>query len=202
MTSIPSTATPAPGRATAPFADPLSRLSGVSLALGGTMAAGAFLFMAVVDPTGTGHAEAWWIPAQFSVILGGMFMALGIPGFHATQAERTGVLGLVATVLLFAGLVLAYVGVHATQILSQPSVPERMGQLVAIAAPSLAVGTALTAVVTWRAGVLPRRASAPLLGVVGLGALAFAVAMPVWLVPALFAASMAWLGLALARLGP
>jgi hypothetical protein len=61
------------------------------------------------------------------------------------------------TVLLFAGLVLAYVGVH------------------------------------------PRRASAPLLGVVGLGVVGFTVAMPTWLVPALFAASMAWLGLAVAR---
>jgi hypothetical protein len=166
------------------------------------MAAGAFLFMAVVDPSGTGYAEAWWIPAQFSVILGGMFMALGIPGFHATQAARTGVLGLVATVLLFAGLVLAYVGVHATEILSQPSVPERMGRLVAIAAPSLAVGAALTAIVTWRAGVHPRSASGPLLGAVGVGVLAFAVPMPTWLVPALFTASMAWLGLAAARRRP
>lgn len=191
-----------PDRAMAKSDAHLTRLSAVSLTLGGTMAAGAFLFMAVVDPAGTGYAEAWWIPAQFCVILGGMFMALGIPGFHATQAARTGVIGLVGTVLLFAGLVLAYVGVHSAEVLSQPAVPERLGRLVAIAAPSLAVGAALTAVVTWRAGVHPRSASAPLLGVVGLGALAFVVALPTWLVPALFAASVAWLGLSVARRRP
>jgi hypothetical protein len=179
--------------------DSLIRLSAVSLAVGGTMAMTAFVFMAIVDPAGTGHAEAWWIPAQFSVILGGVFMALGLPGFHASQATRAGVPGLIGIVLLFAGLLLAYVGVHSAEILSQPSVPARLGSLVAIAAPSLAVGTAITAIVTWRAGVHPRVASGPLLAVVVLGVLAQVMAMPRWLVPALFAASMAWLGLVVAR---
>jgi hypothetical protein len=192
------TATPTTGQPADAPVESLIRHSAESLVVGGTMAATAFVFMAIVDPAGTGHAEAWWIPAQFGVILGGMFMALGLPGFHASQAARTGVPGLIGTVLLFAGLVLAYVGVHAAEILSQPSVPARLGNLVAIAAPSLAAGAAITAIVTWRAGVHARVASGPLLAVVVLGVLAHVVAMPRWLVPALFAASMAWLGLVVA----
>jgi hypothetical protein len=193
------TATPITDRPADAPVDSLIRHSAVSLAMGGTMATTAFVFMAIVDPAGTGHAEPWWIPAQFGVILGGMFMALGLPGFHASQASRTGVPGLMGTVLLFAGLVLAYVGVHSAEILSQPSVPARLGSLVMIAAPSLAVGTAITAIVTWRAGVHPRIASGPLVAVVVLGVSAQVIAMPRWLVPALFAASMAWLGVVVAR---
>jgi hypothetical protein len=194
-----TTATPTTDRPADEPVDSLIRHSAVSLVIGGAMAATAFVFMAIVDPAGTGHAESWWIPAQFGVILGGVFMALGLPGFHATQAVRTGVPGLIGTVLLFVGLVLAYVGVHAAEILSQPSVPARLGSLVAIAAPSLAVGAAITAIVTWRAGVHPRIASGPLVAVVVLGVWAQVIAMPRWLVPALFAASMAWLGLVVAR---
>jgi hypothetical protein len=181
----------------------LIRLSGASLTVGGLMAATAFVFLAVVDPARGGHGEVWWIPAQFSVILGGMFMALGLPGLHVSQAARTGLAGVIGIVVLFAGLVLAYVGVHATEILSQPSVPARLGLLVAIAAPSLAAGTVVTGVTTWRAGVHPRSASAPLLLVIGLGLMSHLVGTPRWfdlhLVPAAFAASMAWLGLAVAR---
>lgn len=61
----------------------------------------------------------------------------------------------------------------------------------------------VTAITTWRAGVHPRIASAPLLIVIGLGLMSHLVATPPWfdlhLVPAAFAASMAWLGLAVAR---
>lgn len=198
-----TTTSPIADRALHSTVSDLIRLSAGSLVVGGSLAATAFLFLAIVDPTRTGHAEPWWIPAQFAVILGGVFMALGLPGFHATQATRTGVAGLIGIVLLFAGLVLAYVGVHATEILSQPSVPARMGSLVAIAAPSLAAGAVVTAITTWRAGIHPRRASAPLMIVIAIGIMTHLVPTPRWvelhLVPAAFTASMAWLGLAIVR---
>jgi hypothetical protein len=182
---------------------PLIRLSGLSLAAGGILATGAWVFHAIVDPGRAGYSEAWWLPVNLALAVGAIFMALGLPGFHARQASRTGVPGLMGLVLLFSGMLLAYVGVQTLEAFSRPLVPAGVGALAAIAAPTFFLGLVLTSVVTWRAGVYPRAIAAALALAAISGLLTRLVVMPAWLgmniVPAFFTAVMAWLGIVVAR---
>jgi hypothetical protein len=181
----------------------LGRLSGVSLAAGGIIATAAWLFHAVVDPGRGGYAEPWWMPLNLALSVGAILMALGLPGFHARQAARTGTAGLVGLVLFFSGMLLAYVGVQTLEAFSRPQVPASIGTIAGIAAPVFFVGIVVTSVVTWRAGVFPRRLAGALAISALLGLMTRLVVMPDWLgmnvVPAVFTGVVAWLGIVLAR---
>jgi hypothetical protein len=181
----------------------LVRLSGVSLTIGGTLTTGAWVLHAIVDPARGGHAEPWWIPLNLALSCGAILMALGLPGFHARQAFRTGVLGLIGLVMLFFGLLLAYVGVQTLEAFSRPQIPSSMGILAGIAAPMFFLGIVITSVTTWHGGVYPRAIALALAVTAMLGLSTRLVMMPAWLglnlIPALFTAVMAWLGLIVAR---
>ena len=176
----------------------LVRLSGISLMIGGTLATGAWVLHAIVDPARGGYAEPWWIPLNLALSCGGILMALGLPGFHASQASRSGALGLIGLVLLFAGLLLAYVGVQTLEAFSRPQIPPTIGILAGIAAPMFFLGIVITSVATWRAGVYPRVIAVALAVTAMLGLLTRLVELPAWLgmniLAALFTAAMAWLG--------
>lgn len=186
-----------------PIPTRLERLSGVSLAAGGTLATAAWLLHAVLDPARAGYAESWWLPLNIALSLGAVFMALGLPGFHARQAERTGVAGLLGLVAFFAGLLLAYVGVQTLEAFTRPQVPGTIAVLAGIAAPALFLGIMITSVVTWVAGVYPRALAGALAVSALLGLATRLVDMPAWLgmnvVPAVFTGVVASLGLVLAR---
>jgi hypothetical protein len=179
--------------------------SGLSLAAGGTLATGAWIFHAIVDPGRGGYAEPWWIPLNLALSVGAILMAFGLPGFHARQAARTGAPGLLGVALFFTGMLLAYVGVQTLEAFSRPQVPASIVILAGIAAPVFFVGIVLTSVVTWRAGVYPRAAAATLAFSALLGLTTRLVALPDWLgmsiVPAVFTGAVAWLGIELARAG-
>jgi NADH:ubiquinone oxidoreductase subunit K len=196
--TVPAEPTPAE------IGDSLIRLSGVSVAAGGLLATGAWVFHAVVDPGRGGYAEPWWIPLNLALSVGAILMALGLPGVHARQASRAGVPGLIGLVLLVTGMLLAYVGVQTLEAFTRPQIPATIGTLAAIAAPTFFFGIVITSVVTWRARVYPR-AIAMALGVAALvGLLTRLVAMPAWLLhlmPVVFTGAMAWLGIVLARTG-
>jgi hypothetical protein len=181
----------------------LVRLSGVSLVIGGTLGTGAWVVHAIVDPARGGYAEPWWIPLNLALSCGAILMALGLPGFHVRQAFRTGVVGLIGLVMLFVGLLLAYVGVQTLEAFSRPQIPSSMAILAGIAAPIFFLGIVITSVMTWRAGVYPRAIGIALGVTAMLGLLTRLVMMPAWLglnlIPALFTAVMAWLGLFVAR---
>jgi hypothetical protein len=176
----------------------LVRLSGMSLGIGGILATGAWVVHAIVDPARGGYAEPWWIPLNLALSCGAILMALGLPGFHARHASRAGLLGLIGLVMLFVGLLLAYVGVQTLEAFSRPQIPSRIGILAGIAAPIFFLGIVTTSVVTWRAGVYPRAIAIALAVTAMLGLLTRLVEMPAWLgmniIPALFTAAMAWLG--------
>jgi hypothetical protein len=177
----------------------LVRLSGMSLGIGGILATGAWVLHAIVDPTRGGYAEPWWIPLNLALSVGAILMALGLPGFHARQASQVGALGLIGLVMLFVGLLLAYVGVQTLEAFSRPQIPSRLGILAGIAAPIFFLGIVITSVVTWRAGIYPRAIALALAATALLGLLTRLMEMPAWLglniIPALFTAAMAWLGL-------
>jgi hypothetical protein len=189
----------------APSAAPtnLGRLSGLWLAAGGILTTAAWLVHGIVDPGRAGYTEPWWLPLNIALSAGAILMALGLPGFHARQATRTGVLGLIGLVTLFTGMLLAYVGVQTLESFSRPQVPASIAILAGIAAPIFFVGIVVTSVVTWRAGVYTK-APAIALGISALlGLMTRLVVMPDWLgmnvVPAIFTGVVAWLGLELAR---
>jgi hypothetical protein len=176
----------------------LVRWSGMSLGIGGILATGAWVLHAIVDPTRGGYAEPWWIPLNLALSCGAILMALGLPGFYARQASRAGVLGLIGLVMLFSGLLLAYVGVQTLEAFSRPQIPSRIGILAGLAAPIFFLGIVITSVATWRSGIYPRAIAIALAVTAMLGLLTRLVEMPAWLgmniIPALFTAAMAWLG--------
>jgi hypothetical protein len=186
----------------APARPPLERLSGASMAVGGSLATAAFVFLAIVDPTRAGHAEPWWVPVNLALMFGGIFMALGLPGFHARQAVRTGWLGVAGIVLFFVGILVAYVAVQTLEAMTTPAVPAGIRTLAGIGAPSLFLGGVITAFVTLRAGIYPRAIGIALFMSMMLGLLTRLVEMPPWLGMAMmatvFTGTMACLGVVLA----
>lgn len=152
--------------------------SGLFLLLGGGLATLAWLLFALLDP---GHANTfgnqWWVLNGLA-IAGGLFMGLGLPGLYVAQAERGGWLALLAMVILFIGIVLAYVGVQSVETATAPNVPASMMRLVGVAAPSAFVGGLLMALVLWRAGVFPLWTAVVLLLAILLGLLAEFVPLP------------------------
>jgi hypothetical protein len=180
----------------------LYRLSGLSLTTGGGIATAAWVFYAVVDPGRSGYAEPWWLPLNLALSWGAILMAMGLPGFHARQAARTGFAGTTGLVLLFSGMLLAYVGVQTLEAFSMPQIPPTFGFIVGIAGPTFFFGIVLTSLVTWRAGVYPRPIAAGLGLSALLALLTRTIALPDWLallISALFTAVMAWLGTVLIR---
>jgi NADH:ubiquinone oxidoreductase subunit K len=177
-------------------------LSGISLAAGGFITTAAWIVHAIVDPGRSGYAEPWWLPLNLALSFGAILMAMGLPGFHARHASKAGIPGLIGLVLLFSGMLLAYVGVQTLEAFSRPQIPATFGVIVGIAGPTFFLGIVVTSVVTWRAGVYPRAISAALGMAAILALLTRPVALPDWLaliVSALFTAVMAWMGITLVR---
>lgn len=173
-------------------------LSGASLVVGGLLGSAGFLLSAWFDPTNTGYQEWYWFPFNFLIIFGGFFITLGLPGFYAGHARESGIVGLAGFVTLFAGVAFAYLVVHSIQTTTMPSTPAGMRLIVSFAAPSLLIGTLLTAVAVWRAGVYTPWLAALLMIAILLGLVsAFVPAMP-WgwrnVISSVFTLTMAMIG--------
>jgi hypothetical protein len=171
--------------------------------IGGSLATFAWVFFAVVDPTRVGHAEAWWVPLNLTVMFGGIFMAFGLPGFHARQAARTGWVGTVGIVVFFAGILVAHVAVQPLEAMTMPAVPAGLRTLVGIGAPTLFFGALITGLSTLRAGMYSRAVGIVLVANMAMALFDALVGMPAWLpgsvLPAVFTATMAYIGVALIR---
>jgi predicted metal-binding membrane protein len=153
-------------------------LSGFALLIGGALATLGWLLFSFFDPTHTRTAKPSWMVFNLLVIFGGVFMALGLPGFYLAQSERLGTFGLIAFVILFIGIVIPYVAVHSIETATSPNVPPRMFVFVSIGAPSLYTGALLVGVLTYTAGVYPKWLAAGLLIGVILGLLMRLVPLP------------------------
>jgi hypothetical protein len=185
-------------------APPLDRLSGLALAVGGAVTTTAWVLHAVVDPARDGYAEPWWLPLNLALSWGAILMAMGLPGFHARQAARTGIVGVIGLFLLFSGMLLAYVGVQTLEAFTRPQIPATFGFIVGIAGPTFFLGIVITSVATWRARVYPRAIAVALLLSALLGLATRPIALPAGiplLVSALFTAVLAWVGVVLIRAG-
>ena len=109
--------------------DNLLRLSGFALARGGLMTFFGWILFAILDPDHRLHNHPRWYPLNLLVIVGGLLMAIGLPGFYGRQASEAGIWGLVGFVLLFVGLVLSHIGVHSIETVTMPNIPTAMMRL-------------------------------------------------------------------------
>jgi hypothetical protein len=155
-------------------------LSGVSLMLGGLLATFGWILFAWFDPTHRAYDQPFWLPFNFLVIFGGFFIALGLPGLYASQAQQSGIIGLLGFFILFTGIVFAYIAVHSIETMTVPNVPRGMMIIVSFAAPSLLVGGLLTAYTLWRAGVYPPWLAVALVAAGLIGLLTQFIPLPAW----------------------
>lgn len=97
------------------------------------------------------------------LLLSAALLLLSLPAMYAAQAEKVGVIGLVAHALLATGLLLLVV-VAATPLL-HPSLnlPSGESPLVLVLGIALTLGLLLTGITTFQADVLPRPAAGLLL---------------------------------------
>jgi hypothetical protein len=130
--------------------------SGLFLLLGGGLATLGWLLFSFFDPTHTRTSKPSWMIFNLLVIFGGVFMALGLPGFYLAQSERIGPFGLIAFIIFFIGIVIPYIAVHAIETATSPNVPKRVFTFVSVGAPSLFIGSLLVGALTFYAGVYPR----------------------------------------------
>lgn len=176
----------------------LSWLSGLSLVIGGALATVGWLLFALLDPPHRKSENDRWLVLNGLIIAGGVFMALGLPGFYARQAEEAGIIGLLGFVILFIGIIIPYVAVHSIETATAPDTAPRMRLWVAVGAPSVLFGILFTGVATWRAEVYPQLAGVLLLVSALVGLFTMVVRVPPSLrrnvFPAALTTIMAWLG--------
>jgi hypothetical protein len=152
--------------------------SGLFLLLGGGLATLGWLLFSFIDPTHTRTAEPSWMVFNLLVIFGGVFMALGLPGFYLAQSERIGTFGLIAFIIFFIGIVIPYIAVQSIETATSPNIPPRMFTFVSVGAPSLFLGALLVGALTFTAGVYPRWLAGALIFAVLLGLLTRLVPLP------------------------
>jgi hypothetical protein len=150
----------------------LSRLSGISLLLGGLLAALSTLPVFFIGDDSTSTLAA---TAALLRVLGGMFIVVGLPAMYSRQAKRTGLLGLVGFLAtLFYILILGVAGdtinafvvpfiASAAPSLLKGSLPSGLGNFFFVGGLLGLVGGILLGIATLRAAVLPRWAGLPLI---------------------------------------
>lgn len=153
----------------------LFRLSGLSLLLGGLLAA------VPIHPNASSGLEYLsdprTVPAHLLGLMAVLLIMLGLPGLYASQAERAGVLGLVGTVVVFFGTALLEVSHNIIDSMVRPALATipgaapvlakggpldsameagPLGMIVAVGGPLFLLGLIVLGIATIRAGVLPR----------------------------------------------
>ena len=171
----------------------LSRLSGISLLVGGLVGLVESLLSAILYPGHQATAQQilsfpWMLLASL-YLAGFLLLALGLPGMYRRQAARTGGWGLVGFILILVGVLVGGILVGLIQVasmpqeaLSDPKVFAAGSQLpmaafvlgVLIPVLLMAVGAILLGIASLRARVFPRGAGVLLLvaGIIALVSLA------------------------------
>jgi hypothetical protein len=155
------------------------RFSGFSLMVGGYMATLGWILFAIFDPVYIDSDGIQWIVFNFLIIFGGVFIAQGLPGFYLSQSHRTGTPGLIALVILFIGIAIPYIAVHSIETATSPDIPPIMRLLVSVGAPGIIIGVLFTGIITYTAGIYPRRwVAAALIILVVLGLITHMFSIP------------------------
>jgi hypothetical protein len=175
-------------------------LSAASLLAGGVITTAGLIWLAIADPSRTGATRGRYAMNGL-VMAGGLLLAFGLPSIHAAQADRAGWAGAAAILILFVGLVIAYVGVHGIETINA-GLPRNAVPLTFVAVPCLFVGTLATAVVSWQAGAVPTALPLLLIAAIVAGGFTLVPDVPAranTLLPTLYTATFAAWGLVLLR---
>lgn len=171
-------------------------VSGWALILGGLLAGSGWVLFALLDPEHTHHEHPRWLPLNGLIIGGGVGMALGTPGLYLHHSTEVGWLGLLGNIILFVGIVVPYLVVHAIETATSPAVPPMMGRFVAIGAPSLFAGLLLTAIAILLGGVYPTGLGVLFFASTIAGLLTIIQGIPAWLgrnlAPLPYCLAMVW----------
>lgn len=187
-------------------ASTLYRCSGAALLVGGALAILGALLEIGADP-----GSATWIPGAWLSLAGMLLMVLGWPGLYVRQMQRVGRLGLLGFVLSWVSFVILGIGIGAVDAFVTPTLAadaatrpfidrQTMPALLVfelVGGLLLVVGPFLFALVTIRAGVLPRAAAILLLA--GAVATLVTVILHDWneISAVILFLAIAWLGAAL-----
>jgi hypothetical protein len=158
--------------------DQFIRFSGWALLIGGALATIGWILFSILDPRHVNTTVPTYPILNLIVILGGVFMAMGLPGFYLSMSGRTGAWSWAGLVILFFGIAIPYIAVQSVETAAAPNRPPFMDLLVSIGAPTLFVGSLLTAIVIYSSGVYPRWIAVALVIAILLGLLAQVVRFP------------------------
>ena len=109
-------------------------LSGWLLTMGGSATAAGWILFAIFDPEHERTDSSGWMGFNFSIVLGGLLMALGLIGLYPEGPAWASA----AFLVFIVGLVLSHLAVHSVE--TAHGDRRVMRWLVWIAAPSLFMG--------------------------------------------------------------
>ncbi len=187
----------------------LIRWSGLAALIGGVLiilSDGLNLVLFPGEESAQMMAASSWFIVQMLSLLGLMFIAIGLPGLYAHQAEEAGTLGLISFVVAFSGMLMTFgllwgepfLGPYMAEVAPNVLQAEPSGVLligVILALVLFAAGWLLFGMASLRAKVLPRGAAILLI----VGAALFFVLqfldLPFWSL--LLGVALVWIGYAL-----
>ncbi len=121
--------------------------------LGGLSATLGWVLFVIFDPEHVRTTGKRWLVLNLMIIFGGISMTLGLPGLYLAMSPQAGLIHWIGLGIMFVGLVIPYASVHAVETTTSPDVPTGMRNLVSIGAPSLFVGSLITAALLYTSGV-------------------------------------------------
>jgi hypothetical protein len=110
----------------------LARLSGAAVVVGAVLAAIGVIISTFVFPEGMNPsypANPLFVPLNLSTAVGAIFLLLGLPGLYASQATRSGVIGVLGMVLVFIGIAIFGIFLSLLSALIFPFVATQAPQL-------------------------------------------------------------------------
>jgi hypothetical protein len=175
-------------------------LSAASLLVGGMLATAGLTWLGIADPEREGLASGRYAMNGL-VMAGGALLAFGLPSIHAAQADQAGWVGAAAILVLFIGMVVAYLAVHGIETVNA-GLPRNAIPLTYLAVPCLFVGNLVTAIVSWRADVVPTALPSMLVVAILTGTLTLVRSIPPrvnTLVPVVYTVTLTAWGFVLLR---
>jgi hypothetical protein len=187
----------------------LIRWSGLAALVGGVLIVISDVLNAVFFPSEPGTEvmlSSTWFIVQILGLVALAFITLGLVGMYTRQTQRAGILGLIAFVMTFSGMLMVFGLLWGEPFLGPLVAEQAPGLLSTEPSGALAVGNILSVVLfalgwflfglaSLRAGVLPRGAA--ILMIIGalLSFVLTSLDLPLWSV--ILGAAVTWMGYAL-----
>jgi hypothetical protein len=187
----------------------LIRWSGLAALVGGVLIVISDVLNAVFFPSEPGTEvmlSSTWFIVQILGLVALAFITLGLVGMYTRQTQRAGILGLIAFVMTFSGMLMVFGLLWGEPFLGPLVAEQAPGLLSTEPSGALAVGNILSVVLfalgwflfglaSLRAGVLPRGAAILMITGALLSFVLTSLDLPLWSV--VLGAAVTWMGYAL-----